>query len=301
MSLKNERPLVSIVVPSFNQGKFIAETLKSCLEQCYRPIEILVQDGGSTDDTISVLRSLEAPELCWISEPDEGVVDAVNKGLRRAKGEILSIQSSDDVFLGGAIEAAVEALSHDPTIGLVYGDVELIDEESRMTGADIQGPFDLAMYFGRLMYVPQPGTFFTREALEAVGGWRAEFSYTPDADFWFRIALHFPVRKLNRLMARYRYHPLQRDRQRASISRDWERMVRDLIANEPLDGRTRRYARSGIFLARHRYADPQQWWTRTKALYGALFVNPAVSDPSRFSKKGTSAGTRANMEAAVAG
>ena len=232
-----------------------------------------------------MLRSLEAPELSWISEPDEGVVDAVNKGLRRAKGEILSIQSSDDVFLGGAIEAAVEALSHDPTIGLVYGDVELIDEESRITGADIQGPFDLAMYFGRLMYVPQPGTFFTREALAAVGGWRAEFSYTPDADFWFRIALHFPVRKLNRPMARYRYHPLQRDRQRASISRDWERMVRDLIANEPLDSRTRRYARSGIFLARHRYADPQQWWTRTKALYGALFVNPAVVTHPGFPKK----------------
>ena len=170
---KNERPLVSIVVPSFNQGRFIAETLRSCLEQRYRPIEILVQDGGSTDNTISVLRSLEAPELHWVSEPDEGVVDAVNKGLRRAKGEILSIQSSDDVFLGGAIEAAVEALSHDPTIGLVYGDVELIDEESRVTGADIQGPFDLAMYFGRMMYVPQPGTFFTRKALEAVGGWRS--------------------------------------------------------------------------------------------------------------------------------
>ena len=138
------------------------------------------------------------------------------------------------------------------------------------------------MYFGRLMYVPQPGTFFTREALEAVDGWRAEFSYTADADFWFRIALRFPVRKLNRVMARYRYHPLQRDRQRASISRDWERMVRDLIANEPLDSRTRRYARSGIFLARHRYADPQQWWMRTKALYGALCRQSCSSDPSRF-------------------
>ena len=124
-----------------------------------------------------------------------------------------------------------------------------------MTGIDVQGPFDLAMYFGRMMYVPQPGAFFTRKALEAVGGWRGEFSYTADADFWFRIALRFPVRKLNRVMARYRYHPLQRDRQRALISRDWEKMIRDLIANEPLDGRTLRYARSGIFLARHRYAD----------------------------------------------
>jgi glycosyltransferase involved in cell wall biosynthesis len=285
MLLKEKRPLVSIVVPSFNQGKFIGETLKSCLEQCYRPIEILVQDGGSTDDTISVLRSLEAPELCWISEPDEGVVDAVNKALRRARGEILSIQSSDDMFASGAIATAVEALSHNPTVGLVYGDVELIDEQSRKIGADIQGPFDLAMYFGRLMYVPQPGTFFTREALEAVGGWRAEFSFTADADFWLRIALRFSVGKLNRVMARYRYHPLQRDQRRVNICRDWERMARDLITNEPLDSRTRRYARSGIFLARHRYAEPQQWWKRTKALYSVLFVNPAAVTHAGFPRK----------------
>ena len=280
MSFEDKRSLVSIVVPSFNQGKFIGETLRSCLRQSYRPLEILIQDGGSSDDTISVLRSFKNPELNWVSQADKGVVDAVNKGLHRAKGEILTIQSSDDVFLDGAVEAAVEALSRDPTIGMIYGDVELIDEESRVTGIDVQGPFDLAMYFGRMMYVPQPGAFFTRKALEAVGGWRGEFSYTADADFWFRIALRFPVRKLNRVMARYRYHPLQRDRQRVFISRDWEKMIRDLIANEPLDGRTLRYARSGIFLARHRYADSREWWTRTKALYGALCVNPkAVTHP----------------------
>jgi glycosyltransferase involved in cell wall biosynthesis len=285
MRANSKGPLVSIVVPSFNQGSFIAETVRSCLEQSYRPIEILVQDGGSTDQTISVLRSLAAPELYWASEPDEGVVDAVNKGLRRAQGDILTIQSSDDVFVVGAVEAAVKAFSEDPKTGLVYGDVELIDEASFVTGADIQGPFDLAMYFGRMMYVPQPGTFFSRKAFEAVGGWRKEFSYTADADFWFRIALRFPVQKLNRVMARYRYHPLQRDRQHACISRDWERMVRDLIANELLDVRTYRYARSGIFLAHHRYTDPQQWWTRTKALYGALLVNPTAAAHPGFPKK----------------
>jgi len=81
--------LVSIVVPSFNQGRYIGETLRSCLAQDYRPIEILVMDGGSTDDTVSVLRSFGAPELSWWSAPDAGVANAVNKGLRRAKGEII--------------------------------------------------------------------------------------------------------------------------------------------------------------------------------------------------------------------
>jgi glycosyltransferase involved in cell wall biosynthesis len=283
--MPNSRALVSIVVPSFNQGRFIAETLESCLEQSYRPIEILVQDGGSTDDTVSVLQSFEAPELGWVSEPDKGVVDAVNRGLRRAKGEILTIQSSDDLFVDDAIGAAVEALSLDQAIGLVYGDVELIDQNSHVTGADIQGPFDLAMYFGRFMYVPQPGTFFTRNALEVARGWRSEVSYAADADFWLRIALRFPVCKLNRVMARYRYHPHQRDIQRASICRDWETMIRDIIASEQLDSRTRRYARSGTFLARYRYTDPQRWWTRTKSLYGAVLANPAVISHPNFPKK----------------
>jgi glycosyltransferase involved in cell wall biosynthesis len=285
VSLNNERPLVSIVIPSFNQGQFIAETLSSCLMQSYRPIEIVVQDGGSTDDTVSILRSFETSELSWVSEPDRGVVDAVNKGLRRAKGDILTIQSSDDLFLDGAVQAGVDVISGDPAIGLVYGDVELIDEESRVTGVDVQGPFDLAKYFGRLMYVPQPGAFFSRKALAAVGGWREEFSFTADADLWFRIAIRFPVRKLDRVMARYRYHPFQRDRQGTKICRDWEKMVRYLIASEPLDGRTRRHARSGIFLARHRYADPQNWWERTISLYRALFVNPAALTYSNFPRK----------------
>ena len=91
-------PLVSIIVPSFNQGRFIKETIDSILGQDYRPIEVLVLDGASTDETVEVLSRYESvPELIWRSEPDNGVVDAVNKGLKRASGEIIGIQSSDDL------------------------------------------------------------------------------------------------------------------------------------------------------------------------------------------------------------
>jgi len=242
-------------------------------------------DGGSTDNTISILRSLECPELSWRSEPDEGIVDAVNKTFRWARGDILTIQSSDDVFVPGAVQAAVSAMTADPEIGLVYGDVELMDDDSCSIGADVQGPFDLACYFGRFMYVPQPGTFFTRKALEAVGGWRSEFSYTADADFWFRIALRFPVRKLNRIMGSYRYHSTQRDRHRTLIARDWELMVNSILASRTVGPKIRRYARSGIFLARHRYADQKHWWKRTQALYGAILVNPAIIADHRFPKR----------------
>jgi glycosyltransferase involved in cell wall biosynthesis len=242
-------------------------------------------DGGSKDETLDVLRSFAAPELKWWSEPDKGVVDAVNKGMAKARGEILTIQSSDDVFLPGAISAAVEALQSPARPGLVYGDVELIDAQSQLVGVDEQGPFDLAEYLGRLHYIPQPGAFFTRAAMQSAGGWRDEVSYAADADYWMRIAIHHPVVKINRRLARYRYHEEQRDKQRARIATDWQQAIRDLLSNGNLNARQRRHARMGMHLARHRYADPRAWMTRTAAAYAALLANPAVLLDRRFPRR----------------
>ncbi len=278
-------PLVTIIVPSFNQGRFIRETIESCLSQDYRPIEIVVMDGGSKDETVAVLQSFDAPELRWRSEPDGGVVDAVNKALSKARGDILTIQSSDDVFLPGAITAAVSALRARADAAIVYGDVELIDEHSNQIGADTQGDFDLCAYLGRFQYIPQPGTFFTREALRAVPFWRQEYSYAADADFWMRIAVQLPVIKLHRLIARYRYHADQRDTQRARIARDWEGAVRDLLAHGELSPMQRRFAEMGIHLAHHRYLADDAWWPRTCALYRALLANPVGVLDRRFPKR----------------
>lgn len=277
--------LVSIIIPSFNQGRYIRETIDSCLAQDYRPIEILVFDGGSTDDTLAVLQSFSAAELHWWSAPDRGVVDAVNKGLSHARGDILSIQSSDDVFLPGAITAAVAALREAAQAGLVYGDVELIDADSNRLGMDVQGEFNLCDYLGRFQYIPQPGTCFTRAALTAVGGWRDSVSYAADADFWMRVAVRFPVAKMSRVVARYRYHDEQRDTQRQRIARDWVQASSDLIAGGQLTPRQRRYARMGNHLARYRYATPTDWWLRTQALYLALWVNPPGLFDARFPKR----------------
>jgi glycosyltransferase involved in cell wall biosynthesis len=285
MSSAIRNPLVSIVVPSYNQGRFIGETLKSCLQQDYRPIEILVVDGASTDETVSVLRSFHAPELRWWSEPDRGVVDAVNKGLRRARGGVLTIQSSDDVFLPGAITAMVEALAAFPGTGLVFGDVELIDAQSRAIGRDVQGDFDLCGYLGRFQYIPQPGTCFTRDAYVTTGGWREHVSYAADADLWMRMAVHVGVRHVPRLVARYRYHDEQRDVQRQRIATDWAAAVNDLIANGGLTPRQRRFARMGIELARYRYASPNAWAARSRHLYAAWVANPAAIRDPRFPKR----------------
>src|ERR1041384_1671863 len=143
----SDKPLVSIIVPSFNQGQFIRETIDSILTQDYRPIEVLVLDGASRDQTVEVLESYsDVSELKWWSEPDAGVVDAVNKGLARAKGEIIGIQSSDDVYLPGAVTAAVDFFNHHPDVSLVYGGVEYMDENSAVVGREALSPFSLNDY-----------------------------------------------------------------------------------------------------------------------------------------------------------
>ena len=165
------RPLVSIIVPSYNQGRFIRRTLESILTQDYRPIEILVIDGASTDETVHVLREFEsAPELDWVSERDSGVVEAVNKGFARARGEIGGIQSSDDFYLPGAISAGVRALRVDPTLAFAYGDVAKVDAEGHEISRSALAPFSLESVLTMATWIPQPSTFFRMGLAKELGG-----------------------------------------------------------------------------------------------------------------------------------
>jgi glycosyltransferase involved in cell wall biosynthesis len=286
MPESTERPLVTVIVPSFNQGRFIKETLDSIIGQDYRPIEVLVIDGASTDQTVEVLESYRGvPELKWWSEPDHGVVDAVNKGLEKASGEIISIQSSDDLYLPGAITAAAEFMTRHDDVALVYGDVELINERSEVVGRDLLQTFSLRHYLGRFSYIPQPSAFFRAALVKEIGGWREGVSYAADADYWFRIAVSHKVARIDRLMARYRYHPDQRDTQKAKISHDWERAITDLLAANNLDRSTRSFARMGIYLAKYRYTPESDWLRRSLYLYRAALSNPAAVFDARFPKR----------------
>jgi glycosyltransferase involved in cell wall biosynthesis len=270
--------LLSIVVPSYNQGAYIRETLDSILAQDYRPIEVLVLDGGSTDETVEVLESYDAPELRWWSERDRGVVDAVNKGLALARGDVVAIQSSDDFYTEGAFRAAMAAFEGD--VALVYGDVEYIDAQSRVSGRSHLAPFDLCEYAGKLTFIPQPAAFFTAEAMRAAGPWREEISYAADAEFYLRIALRFPVRKIDRVLARYRYHEEQRDKARERVQRDWAAAIAPLF--DAPDRRLARHARASVDLVALRYLPEERWLRRTRAAWHAVIANPAVLRNAEF-------------------
>ncbi len=200
-------PRVSIVTPSFNQGRFLSSAIDSVLSQDYPEIEYLVIDGGSTDESLDVLRGY-GDRVAWISEPDDGQADAIDKGIRRTSGEVLAWLNADDRYLPGAVTAAVDAFVADPTLAVVYGDAETVDPDGhRIETYSHVEVFDLARLVNVLDYIVQPATFFTRTAYESAGGLDRSLHYCLDYDLWIRMGRLAPMRYVNRTLAQVRLHP----------------------------------------------------------------------------------------------
>lgn len=179
-------PLVSIVTPSFNQGRFLKRTIESVLSQSYPNIEYVVIDGGSTDESVEILRSY-GDKFYWVSGKDKGQTDAINKGMARVQGEILAYLNSDDVLLPGAVERVVEFFKKHPNCGLLYGMADYIDAEDNYIGSYKTGPYS----FQRLMQdcmVCQPAAFWRRAVVEKIGAFDEQLNFVMDYDYWIRIA-----------------------------------------------------------------------------------------------------------------
>jgi glycosyltransferase involved in cell wall biosynthesis len=178
-------PVVSIVTPSFNQGAFIRRTINSVLAQDYPHLDYQVIDGGSTDDTISILKSYGS-RLRWISEKDRGQTHAINKGMASAKGEIFAYLNSDDVLRPGAVGRVVEHFLEHPHCDLVYGRDALIDETGRYLGM-----YPTADYsFERLVdccCISQPAAFWRKRIAEHIGPFDESLNLVMDYDYWLRI------------------------------------------------------------------------------------------------------------------
>lgn len=240
-------PLVSILIPSYNQGRFLPATLDSILSQDYRPLEIIVMDGGSKDDTVSVLESYSQrhPEIRWRSEPDKGVADAVNKCLAEARGVYAGIQSSDDLYLPGAISEAVAELSSDPGLGLVFGDAEHIDADGRFCVLVRNPlPFTHARFLARSLIIHQSSAFFRLDVARDIGGWRDEY-FCADTEMWFRLMFEKRVKGVDRVWSSRRLHDAQRDHASSEMWEAWGRMIADSPQLAAAGWRERRAAAAG--------------------------------------------------------
>jgi glycosyltransferase involved in cell wall biosynthesis len=184
-------PVISIVIPSYNQGAFLEECLRSALDQTYPNKEVLVLDGGSNDASPEILRRYDKKLAYWVSEPDRGQASAVNKGWARAKGGVLGWLNSDDRLEAGALEAIAATYAARPTAAILYGDVQEIDHCGRVIGEKRMAGYSLrSLLLGKNM--GQPGVFLPRLTYSAVGELSEELHFALDFEYFLRIWTAFP-------------------------------------------------------------------------------------------------------------
>lgn len=206
--MRHAKPLVSIVTPSYNQGRFLEETLRSVREQDYPNLEHIVIEDGSTDQSCDILQRYEgAYNFRWYPEPHSGQAAAIRKGFERSQGQILAWLNSDDVYLPGAITTVVEAFRRHPRAALIYGDVHIIDAESRVYAQRRLTTLDRYDFLGQGNCLAQPATFWTRAIYEEVGGVDARWYFQMDLDFFIRVAAAGRLQHVRALLAKIRIHP----------------------------------------------------------------------------------------------
>ena len=191
--MTTSRPLVSIITPSYNSAEFIGATLASVAAQDYAPLEHIVVDGGSTDGTLDRLRATSAR---WISEPDRGQTDALNKGLRLAQGEIIGWVNADDTYAPGAVAAAVEHLLAEPGIGLVFADCLWIDAAGAVLDTWHTRPTTLDDLLLDGCIIAHQSAFVRREVFETVGAFDVNLRFVMDYEWLLRALSAFPARRV---------------------------------------------------------------------------------------------------------
>lgn len=199
-------PLVSIVTPSFNQVQFLPETIQSVLSQDYPHIEYIIVDGASRDGSVEIIRQNAIQLAWWVSEPDQGQTDAINKGFAHASGEIFAWLNSDDTYLPGAIAQAVELLEAHPEVAMVYGDANLVDGHGVIIGRFPARQTDLRGLLRGSVHIPQQTTFFRASFWHQVGPLDPTFHFAMDYDLWVRLARLAPLLYVPCLWANFRLH-----------------------------------------------------------------------------------------------
>lgn len=199
-------PLVSIVTPSFNQADYLEATIKSVLAQDYPRLEYIVIDGGSTDSSPEIIQRY-APKLAyWVSEPDQGQTDAINKGFARAKGDYLAWLNADDLYTPHAVSEAIAFLEANPEVGMVYGDSDFIDARGRVVGRFAARQTDFTRLMRGYVHIPQQAAFWRAGLWQQVGPLDPSFYFAMDYDLWVRLARITELRYHARTWAQFRIH-----------------------------------------------------------------------------------------------
>lgn len=273
--------LVSIITPSFNQAKYLEQTIRSVLSQDHPRIEYIVMDGASTDGSVDTIEKYADELTYWESQKDNGQADAINKGFARASGGIVAWLNSDDFYLPGTVSAAVKIFDENPDVVLVYGNMLAVDENGATFNTLTYKQLTLEDLLC-FQIIGQPAVFMRRSALQKTSGLDLSFHFLLDHLLWIQIAKHGRILHVDQTWAAARYHAEAKNRAKAAeFGREAFRIL-DIVEKDqslsPILSSIHRRARASAHRVDARYlldgglpAQALAAWMR------ALFIHPPTA------------------------
>ena len=217
------KPIISIITPTLNCGKYIRQCVDSVLAQNYTNTEHIIIDGQSTDNTLDIIR--EYQHLKWISEPDKGEVEALNKGVERASGDLICWLNGDDWLDESAFTSVIENLTNDDFI--LYGNTNIYDHKDNLfwvkkSNRNINLKF-LLKWFQAGIHPHQPSMFIRKNVFQTIGEFNQHLNYSIDLEFWIRAAQHYSFKYVNNVLsnARLRKDSKSWDTEKEQIESHW--------------------------------------------------------------------------------
>jgi GT2 family glycosyltransferase len=275
------QPLVSIVTPSYNQAAYLDQTINSVLRQEYPRLEYFVVDGASSDGSVEIIRKYADKLEWWISEKDGGQAEAINKGLSRAKGEIVAWLNSDDYYLPGTLSSVIAAFHANPEALFVYGNMLAVDSQNRTINRLTYQPLTLKDLLC-FQIIGQPAVFMRRAALEKTGILDPAYHCMLDHQLWLRIAMHGPFVHVEQTWSAARFHAAAKNRARAAEFGQEAFKILDWAEHQPelqkVYPEWSDRARASAYRVDARYLlDGGHVWRSLKAWWQAFFIHPPTA------------------------
>lgn len=235
-------PKISIVTPSFNQGKYLERTILSVIEQNYPNLEYIIIDGGSTDNSVEIIKKYERHLAFWISEKDNGQSAAINKGLAKCTGDIIAWLNSDDYYEAGAFRTVIKEFSENPAVGVVYGNCRAIytNSQGNIIKQTIVEPrdintFNLLTYWVSPFLPPQPSIFWLKKYQDKTTLLNVSLNYAMDLDFWLQLDRVAIFKRTNEVLSNYLIHAESKSGSTGGFEKfipEWKHVIKENLKDK---------------------------------------------------------------------